>query len=260
LDDFILEIRWYPVRFYDYTFSQNLDSGPGPSRNLIEEIKMSIRQMLSIFYRWLMLGERKGIRRSILGKGNIFQANDSIITNMELDIVGDNNVIVIGKGSRFNNVHFRVRGNGHHIDFGPECKVTRAGIFWIEDEGCILQVGQKTSMVDVHIAVTEPGSMVKIGEDCMFANDIDIRTGDSHSIIDPETGDRLNQAADVIIDNHVWVAPHVVILKGVHIGENSVVATGSVVTKSGGSGLIFGGNPAVEIKSGISWKRERLPR
>ena len=37
--------------------------------------------------------------------------------------------------------------------------------------------------MDVHIAVTEPGSKVQIGKECMFANDIDIRTGDSHSIL-----------------------------------------------------------------------------
>jgi len=46
-------------------------------------------------------------------------------------------------------------------------------------------------MVEVHIAVTE-NSKVLIGEDCMLANDIDIRTGDSHSVIDMETGERLN--------------------------------------------------------------------
>jgi len=48
------------------------------------------------------------------------------------------------------------------------------------------------------------------------------------------------------------------VLKGVKIGENSVLATGSVVTKSCGSGVILAGNPATEIKTGISWKRERI--
>jgi acetyltransferase-like isoleucine patch superfamily enzyme len=221
---------------------------------------MSIRQILVKFSRWLILGERRGIRQSIQGKGNTFQAEGASFSNLELDIVGDNNSILIGAGSRFNNVRFHVRGSGHRIEFGPNCKVSRGGLFWFEDEGCTLQVGRNTSMVEVTIAVTEPGSKATIGEDCMFANNIDIRTGDSHSIVDPVSGKRLNHAADVAIGDHVWIAPHVVILKGVHIGENSVVATGAVVTKSGGSGVILGGNPAVEIKSGISWKRERLPR
>jgi len=221
---------------------------------------MSLRQIFRTFSRWLFYGERKGIRRSICGKGNIFRAEGASFSNMELDILGDNNSIVIGAGSRFNNVRFRVRGSGHRIEFGPNCKISRGGVIWLEDDNCTLLVGRNTSMVDVTIAVTEPGSAATIGEDCMFANDIDIRTGDSHSIIDPVSGRRLNYAANVVIGNHVWIAPHGVILKGVHIEENSVVATGAVVTKSGGSGVILGGNPAIEIRSGISWKRERLPR
>lgn len=221
---------------------------------------MSIRPLLLKFIRWLALGERRGVRRSIQGQNNLFQAAGASLNNVELDIIGNDNTIIISPGSRLNNVHFHIRGNGHRIEFGPNCRISRGGVIWFEDSGGVLQVGQNTTMVEVHIAVTEPGSRVLIGEDCMFANDIDIRTGDSHSIIDAASGQRLNYAADVVIEDHVWIAPHVVILKGVHIGRDSVVATGAVVTKSFGSGLIVGGNPATVIKSGISWKRERLPR
>jgi acetyltransferase-like isoleucine patch superfamily enzyme len=220
----------------------------------------SIRKSLVRFARWAILGERNGVRRSIRGKRNVFQAQEVDFNNLELDIIGDDNTIVIGPGSQFNYVRFHVRGSGHRIEFGPNCRVTTSGLFWFEDDHCTLQVGRDTSMVDVHIAVTEPGSKMTIGTGCMFANDIDIRTGDSHSVIDPATGKRLNYAADVAIEDHVWIAPHVVVLKGVRIGENSVVATGAVVTKSCGSGVIVGGNPASEIKTGITWKRERLPR
>jgi acetyltransferase-like isoleucine patch superfamily enzyme len=219
-----------------------------------------IRQTLVKFGRWLLVGERQGIRRSIRGRGNVFQADGAVCDHVEVDIIGDNNRIIIGPGARFNNVRFHVRGNGHRIEFGAACRVSRSGIFWFEDENCTLQVGKNTSMVDVHLAVTEAGSSMTIGEDCMFANDIDIRTGDSHSIIDSQSGKRLNPAADVVIEDHVWIAPHVVILKGVHLGANSVVATGAVVTKSCPPGVILGGNPATELKSGISWKRERLPK
>lgn len=221
---------------------------------------MSMRQFLIKLIRWVALGERGGVCRSVRGENNVFQAAGASFNNVELDIIGSDNTIVIGPGSRFNNVRFHIRGNGHRIEFGPNCRISRGGVIWFEDSGGMLQVGQNTSMVDVQIAVTEPGSRVVIGEDCMFANDIDIRTGDSHSIIDPASGKRLNYAADVVIEDHVWIAPHAVILKGVHIGRDSVVATGAVVTKSCGSGVIVGGNPAAVIKSGISWKRERLPR
>jgi acetyltransferase-like isoleucine patch superfamily enzyme len=40
-----------------------------------------------------------------------------------------------------------------------------------------------------------------------------------------------------------------VILKGVSIGENSVVAAGAVVTKSIAPNTIVAGNPAVVVKT-----------
>ena len=146
------------------------------------------------------------------------------------------------------------------IFFGKNCRMIRGGSIWFEDCDGVLQVGQNTTMVEASIAVTEPGSKIVIGDECMFANDIDIRTGDSHSIIDADTGERLNYAKDVIIGNHVWIASHVIVLKGVTIGENTIVATGSVVTKPCEAGVIVAGNPAGVIKTGVSWKRERLPK
>jgi len=115
-------------------------------------------------------------------------------------------------------------------------------------------------MVEVHIAVTEPGSKVSIGEECMFANDIDLRCGDSHSILDAASGERINFAEDIAIGRHVWVASHVIILKGVSIGADSVVAAGSIVTKSCEPGSLLAGNPAKALKTGITWKRERIAK
>jgi len=79
-------------------------------------------------------------------------------------------------------------------------------------------------------------------------------------VINAQTGERLNFAGNVVISRHVWIAPHTVILKGVAIGENSIIATGAVVTKSCDPGVIMGGNPAKVIKTGVSWKRERVTR
>ena len=54
---------------------------------------------------------------------------------------------------------------------------------------------------------------------------------------------------DVIIENDVWVGANVTILKGVEIGEGSIVAAGSVVTKSVPPYSIVGGVPARVIKA-----------
>ena len=207
----------------------------------------------------LLHGGTSQIEKTIRGQGNVFDAEGASLSEVRLDIIGDNNRIKVGAGCVLSNVYFRIRGSGHQIEFGTNCRVSRGAVLWFEDRDGVLQVGSGTTMVEIHIAVTE-NSKVIIGEDCMFANDIDIRTGDSHSVIDIQTGERLNYPGDVVISRHVWIAPHTVILKGVSIGENSIVATGAVVTKSCEPGVIMGGNPAKAIKNGVSWKRERVAR
>ncbi len=226
-------------------------------RSLFHSVESRL-PFLGRFFRRLFRGEAyPGVRTAIVGKGNGLTAIGARLSGVELDITGERNRISIGAGSVIHNLKFHIRGSDHFIAIGPNCRVSRGGLFWLEDQGCTLQIGQNTTLVDVHIAVTEPGSKVLIGEECMFANDIDIRTGDSHSILEAATGERINYAEDVVIADHVWVASHVVILKGVQIGRDTVVAAGAIVTKSCEPGVILAGNPAKVIKTGITWNRER---
>src|SRR6201981_1609889 len=57
----------------------------------------------------------------------------------------------------------------------------------------------------------------------------------------------------VKIGDNVWIGMNAVILKGVMIGENSVVAAGSVVTKSVEPNTVVAGNPAVVMKDFQGW-------
>lgn len=54
--------------------------------------------------------------------------------------------------------------------------------------------------------------------------------------------------APVLIGDNVWIGMNAVILKGVKIGENSVIAAGSVVTKNVAANVVVAGNPAVVVK------------
>jgi acetyltransferase-like isoleucine patch superfamily enzyme len=53
----------------------------------------------------------------------------------------------------------------------------------------------------------------------------------------------------VKIGDNVWIGMNAVILKGVTIGDNSVVAAGAVVTKSIAPNTIVAGNPAIVVKT-----------
>ncbi len=56
------------------------------------------------------------------------------------------------------------------------------------------------------------------------------------------------KTAPVRIGDGAWIGMGAIILKGVTIGENSVVAAGAVVTKSVPPNVVVAGNPAVIVK------------
>ncbi len=55
--------------------------------------------------------------------------------------------------------------------------------------------------------------------------------------------------ADVVIGPRCWIGTHCIILKGVHLGEGTIVGAGSVVTKSFPPYSVIAGNPATLIRS-----------
>jgi acetyltransferase-like isoleucine patch superfamily enzyme len=200
------------------------------------------------------------LRKNINGSNNKIQI--SLLSNFDncvLEIIGHNNELIVGECSEFKNVKIFISGNHNKVIIGDRVSFVRGGEIWIEDNNCSIVVGDKTTFENVHLAATEDNSEIIIGEDCMFAYDIDVRTGDSHSILDASTNQRTNYAKSVIIGNHVWVASHCSILKGVKIGNNNIVGTRSLVIKNfPQEGCVIGGNPAGILRSGVTWERQRI--
>ena len=60
------------------------------------------------------------------------------------------------------------------------------------------------------------------------------------------------------IGNNIFIGMSSIILPGVKIGDNSIIAAGSVVTKSVPSGSIVGGNPAKVIMDFDTYKKRVL--
>ncbi len=56
------------------------------------------------------------------------------------------------------------------------------------------------------------------------------------------------ESKDVVIEDDVWIGANVVILPGVRVGRHSVIAAGSVVTKSVEPYTVYGGVPARKIR------------
>lgn len=175
-------------------------------------------------------------------------------------ICGNDNRIVIGGHCRLDMVSFFIRGHGNTIMVGDDCSAVFAELH-LEGDGNTIQIGNGTTMHgrgshSIHIA-TDEGSGVYIDEDCMLAHSVQMRSTDSHSIVDLN-GKRLNPARDIRIGRHCWLGMQSIILKGCVLEPNTVVAAGSVC---GGHteripNCILAGNPAKVVKRDVNWDRK----
>lgn len=173
-------------------------------------------------------------------------------------IEGNANNIVINHGIRITNTQFKIKGNNNKIVIKENC-IINGGCIWIESDRSKIIIGEKTTIAQANIGVTESDLSVTIGENCMFAHDIDIRCGDSHSIIDLKSRKRINYAQDIRIGDSVWLAAGVKILKSLTIGKGSIIGAGSIVTKDISENCLAVAISAQVKKTDLTWLREKLP-
>ena len=174
----------------------------------------------------------------------------------KIKISGDNNILYIGKNTLLRDSNIFIKGNNNILYIGDDCVVNNTSII-LDNEGAEIKIGNKTSIAKAQIVSLEPYK-IEIGEDCMLSYDIEIRNTDSHKIYDKDTNKRINEGKSVNIGNHVWLGMRAIILKGVNIGNNSIVAGGSIVTKDVKANTIVSGSPARQIKENVYWTREEV--
>lgn len=98
---------------------------------------------------------------------------------------------------------------------------------------------------------------ISIGDNCMFAADCYIADSDWHGLYNRLRPFRCSKP--IVLEDNVWIGHSAKVGKGVTIGENSVVAAGSVVVKDVPANVVVGGNPAKIIKE-LNPNRRMLKR
>jgi acetyltransferase-like isoleucine patch superfamily enzyme len=88
---------------------------------------------------------------------------------------------------------------------------------------------------------------IDIADDVMIGPNVSIIT--SGHPLEPSQRRAFVIARPIVIERSVWIAAGATIIGGVTVGENSVVAAGSVVTRDVPPGTLVGGNPARVIRS-----------
>ena len=102
---------------------------------------------------------------------------------------------------------------------------------------CLMSPGSRISASD----------SITLGDGCMLANGAYITDSDWHGLYDRI--DRADEATPVYLGANVWVGDHATVLKGVSIGDNSIVAAQAVVTSNVPANVVVAGNPAKVIKA-----------
>lgn len=170
-----------------------------------------------------------------------------------MDVIGKKNTVVVGKNSFVYHPKLKIRGSNNKLIIGENCKIRANCGFRFDGDNLIIEIGDNTSIQHASGFHAQNAS-IRIGKECMFSNNVFIRTSDSHPIYNNE-GNIINPPKDVKIEDHVWVAASVKILKGSIVGSGSVIGGYSIVTKRIPSNVIAVGVPAKVVKEDISWER-----
>lgn len=152
------------------------------------------------------------------------------------DICGSGDLI-IGENVKINSGRF----------FNPIGGDTRA-CFTLR--GGVIKIGSNSGLSNCTLV---SDSLIMIGSNVNIGGGVKIYDTDFHDLCPimraaEKSGCYYGNSKEIHIENNVFIGAHTIILKGVTIGENSIIGAGSVVTKSIPSNEIWAGNPAKYIK------------
>jgi len=160
-------------------------------------------------------------------------------------------------------------GKGLELKIEPRGKIRFGRFVWIGDgtkirchEGAV-EIGAKTVMGQE--CTISAYQHVSIGEECVIADRAMFIDFD-HGIVEVERPIRLQgiYKRDVEVGNNVWIGYGACILRGVSVGDNSVIGTNAVVTKDVPANAVVAGIPARivrmrEAPQELRWARPVQP-
>jgi acetyltransferase-like isoleucine patch superfamily enzyme len=149
-------------------------------------------------------------------------------------------LIVLGRGTILN-------ASNHRNSLEARGPIILKTIF----PGSVIIIGEDTGITSATISAA---LRVEIGRRVLVGAGALITDSDHHYVRDAPGKSRRHSGIPrprekdgVVIGDDVFIGARSIILKGVHLGPNCVVAAGAVVTKSFGSDSVIAGNPAVLV-------------
>ncbi len=144
-------------------------------------------------------------------------------------------------------------GRGLEVEIAPRGRVEFGRFVWIGDD----------SKVRCHEGVVEIGEKTVIGQECTISAYRRVRIGEQcviadramfidfdHGVVEVERPIRQQgiYKRDVEVGSNVWIGYGACVLRGVRVGDNSIVGTNSVVTRDVPANAVVAGIPARIIR------------
>jgi maltose O-acetyltransferase len=115
------------------------------------------------------------------------------------------------------------------------------------NEEAFILIG-KNSCLNNNATIIADRTSIEIGENVKIGHNSFICDSDFHGTRIENRNDGNHGVAPVKIENNVFIGSNVTILKGVNIGKNAVISTGSVVVNDIPENCVAGGIPAKVFK------------
>lgn len=185
---------------------------------------------------------------------NSIQNVDSLANNDVL-FVGRNNSLILHYPINLVKNKFKFKNNCC-VEILSSSHALKNSLFSLAYDNCKISIGRDFSSGGCEFICGEPNCRIEVGDDCMFSNQISVRPSDGHSIYDIQSKKIQNLHKDIVLKNHIWIGYRVVLLKSACLSDNTIVGSGSIVTRKFiQKNIAIAGNPAKIIKENVNWSR-----
>jgi len=191
------------------------------------------------------------------GSNNTVEIPESLRASLNgiIHLTGNDSRVTFHAGSISDELQIHV-GSRVSLEIGPDCRLGKMQIYTSRDN--TVSLGANASFTHAtRLHLHEPSSL-RIGSGVLFADGILITTSDMHSIVDVQTGERINPSRDVTIADRVWLGFQATVLKGTSIGVGSIIGACSVVSGDIPAFSIAAGQPARVTRQGVTWRPDLI--
>jgi len=164
-----------------------------------------------------------------------------------LKVKGNPNIKIVSSASIEvgDNVTLNSRNYGYHVNMHTPVKLMADKV------DAIIKIGNNTR---INGACLHAYNRIEVGSNCLIAANVQIFDANGHDICFENVSNRINtsdKGRPIIIEDNVWVGLNSIVLPGVTIGQGSVIAANTVVSKNVPPMVVFAGNPGKVVKKAV---------